>query len=70
MQAGTMERRTVSIPEAAAILGIGRGSAYRLAASGQLPVLRLGGRIVVSRDGLDEMLRITADRYLSKTPAE
>lgn len=37
----------VSIPRAAAMLGISRASAYRYAESGALPVARLGGRVYV-----------------------
>ncbi|GAA5157177.1 hypothetical protein GCM10011366_16210 [Ornithinimicrobium tianjinense] len=44
-QAATLHgRATCSIPEAGAFLGIGRDAAYRAAASGNLPTLRLGGR--------------------------
>jgi hypothetical protein len=35
------------VPRAAALLGISRAAAYRLAASGELPMRRLGGRIYV-----------------------
>jgi excisionase family DNA binding protein len=45
------------VAEAAHILGIGRQTAYELAAKGQLPgALRLGRRIVVSRSVLDDFL--------------
>jgi predicted DNA-binding transcriptional regulator AlpA len=37
----------LSVPRAAALLGISRASAYRYAASGELPVRRLGGRVHV-----------------------
>jgi hypothetical protein len=37
----------LAVPRAAKILGISRASAYRLAASGELPVRRLGGRVYV-----------------------
>ena len=37
----------LAVPRAAAILGISRAAAYRLAASGELPVRRLGGRVYV-----------------------
>ena len=37
----------LSVPRSAAILGISRASAYRFAASGQLPIRRLGGRLFV-----------------------
>ena len=42
-------RATVNVETAAAVLGISRDLAYRLAADGELPgVLRLGGRILIS----------------------
>jgi hypothetical protein len=51
----------LAVPRAAKILGISRASAYRLAASGELPVRHLGGRIyIVTKllqqfvDGTDE----------------
>ncbi len=50
-------RRTVSIPDAARILGIGRNSAYEAAARGQIPTIRLGRRLLVPTDALDRMLR-------------
>ncbi len=35
------------VPKAAQLLGISRAAAYRRAASGELPVRRLGGRVYV-----------------------
>jgi excisionase family DNA binding protein len=37
----------LTVPRAAELLGISRASAYRYAASGELPVRRLGGRVYV-----------------------
>ena len=37
----------ISIPKAAELLGLSRASAYRFAASGDLPTRRLGGRVYV-----------------------
>lgn len=37
----------LSVTKAAEILGISRASAYRYAASGELPTRRLGGRVYV-----------------------
>jgi excisionase family DNA binding protein len=37
----------IPVPRAATMLGISRASAYRLAASGELPSRRLGGRVYV-----------------------
>jgi excisionase family DNA binding protein len=49
----TASSLTVSVPEAARLLGISRGGAYELARRGELPgAIRLGGRVVVSRSAL------------------
>jgi excisionase family DNA binding protein len=40
-------RATISVEEAAAILGIGRSAAYEAARRGQLPTRRLGRRLFV-----------------------
>ena len=37
----------ITVPHAARLLGLTRTSAYRLAASGELPSRRLGGRVYV-----------------------
>jgi excisionase family DNA binding protein len=37
----------IPVPRAAAMLGISRATAYRLAASGDLPSRRLGGRVYI-----------------------
>ncbi len=53
----TEPRRTLTVEQAAAQLGIGRSLAYELARRGELPgALRLGGRIVVSRAALERFL--------------
>lgn len=51
------EPATIKVEEAAHILGIGRQTAYDLAARGELPgALRLGRRWVVSRKALNAYL--------------
>ena len=50
------ERQTLTIEEAAAVLGIGRNSAYQAVASGQLPVIRIGRRLLVPRPALERLL--------------
>jgi excisionase family DNA binding protein len=47
---------TLTVEQAAGILGISRGLAYELAARGEIPCLRLGRRIVVPRAALAKML--------------
>lgn len=50
------ERATLTIAEAAQALGCSRGLAYKLAARGELPVLRLGRKLVVPRKRFEELL--------------
>lgn len=42
----------LTVPRAAALLGISRAAGYRLVASGELPHRRLGGRVYVVTAGL------------------
>lgn len=51
-----MERETLTVEEAAKLLGIGRNSAYEGVRRGDIPALRIGGRYVVPRAALDRML--------------
>jgi len=49
-------RATISVSDAAALLGISRNTAYDAARSGQLPILRLGHRLLVPVPALLRML--------------
>lgn len=51
-----VERRTLTVPEAARLLGISRNSAYLAARNGQLPVVRIGKRFVVPRTAIEALL--------------
>ena len=51
-----VERRTVTVEEAAAILGISRTSAYGCASRNEIPTVRLGRRLVVPLTQLAAML--------------
>ncbi|APC09053.1 helix-turn-helix domain-containing protein [Neomoorella thermoacetica] len=51
------EKYTITVSEAAKMLGIGRNLAYNMARSGQIPALRLGGRIVVLKQPFMKMLQ-------------
>lgn len=53
-------RLTVSVEEAAQLLGLGRSAAYEAARRGQLPTRRLGRRIVVPVPLLLEWLGVSA----------
>jgi excisionase family DNA binding protein len=53
------EKLTLTVKEAGELLGISRATAYMLASTGQLPIIRLGERrIVVPRAALMKMLEI------------
>lgn len=55
------ERRTLTIPETAKALGIGRSAAYEGARSGQIPTIRIGKRILVPISALERMLAQTSN---------
>ncbi len=63
-----MERQTVTVEEAARLLGIGRTSAYLAVRRGDLPVLRIGRRYVVPRVALERMLGQAAADALACRP--
>jgi excisionase family DNA binding protein len=50
------ERLTLTVPEAAQLLGVSRGTAYEAARAGELPTVRLGRRLLVPRARLLELL--------------
>lgn len=50
---------TITISEAARILGISRSAAYRAAAKGEIPTIRIGGRLLVPTAKLRELLGLT-----------
>ena len=52
----TSTRETLTVSEAARILGVCRNVAYRLARQGVIPTLRLGRRVLVPRAALARML--------------
>lgn len=50
------DRLTMTVDEAAAVLGIGRNLAYEKCNSGEIPTVRIGRRLLVSRVALQRML--------------
>ena len=51
-----MDKLTVTVEEAARLLGIGRNSAYEAVRRGEIPAIRIGKRFVVPRVALERML--------------
>lgn len=52
----TIERVTISVDEAAAMLGISRTSAYEYVRTGQLPAIRMGRRLLVPVKAINNLL--------------
>ena len=52
-------RATVSVPEAGALLGLSRNTSYQGAKRGDIPTLKIGGRLVVPVAQLLAMLEGT-----------
>jgi len=47
---------TISVDEAARVLGIGRSLCYDMVREGKIPSLRFGNRIVIPRHALERLL--------------
>ena len=54
---GTPQSRTYTVNDIAAILGIGRASAYKLANSGFFKTIRIGNMIRISRKSFENWLK-------------
>lgn len=65
----TPDRRTYTVPEAARALGLSRSSGYDAARRGDLPTIRIGHRILVSRAALDRLLDGSAPAAPQDRPA-
>lgn len=50
------EKLVLTVEEAGELLGVSRPHAYKLVKLGQLPVIRLGRRLVVPKASLSRML--------------
>ena len=51
-------RSTFSIEEARKILGVSRSAAYAAARSGELPAIRIAGRVIIPRHALERLLDV------------
>ena len=54
--AATEKRLCITVPEAAAMLGLSRNFAYELVKQKQLPVVKFGKRLLIPRVALEKML--------------
>ncbi|MEM9653709.1 MAG: helix-turn-helix domain-containing protein [Actinomycetota bacterium] len=53
----TSDRLTLTVTEAADLLGICRATAYECVRRGELPSITLGRRILIPRSALDDLLK-------------
>jgi excisionase family DNA binding protein len=51
-----MEKLTLTVVETAKILGIGRQLAYEKVKTGEIPVIKIGRRLLVPRRALEKLL--------------
>ena len=51
-----MVKETVSVAEAAVLLGLSQASTYAAVQNGEIPSIRIGSRWLIPRRGIDEML--------------
>lgn len=56
MNATNVTKATLSIEEAAKALGIGRNQAYEAAHRGDIPIIKIGKRLLVPRVAFERML--------------
>jgi excisionase family DNA binding protein len=50
------QRKTLTVPEAAKILGIGKNQAYEAARRGEIPTVKIGKRVLVLAAALERKL--------------
>lgn len=57
-----MEKLTLSVPEAAKVLGIGNNKMYQLARTKGFPTIRVGNRLLISVKGLERWVEEQAQK--------
>ena len=58
-----MSRLTISIPDAARLMGVGKNRVYAMAKSGQIPVLKVGNRYIIPKSTFEEWLAKQAENH-------
>jgi excisionase family DNA binding protein len=61
-------RRTYTVLEVAEMLGISRSTAYLCVRRGEIPSLKLGGRVVISRTAFETFLAAAASVSTVRAP--
>jgi excisionase family DNA binding protein len=54
-----IERKTYDIETAGRMLGLGKNASYNAAHRGEIPTIRIGGRILVPKAAFEKMLEAT-----------
>ena len=62
-----MDKLTYTVTEVAELLGISRTSAYECVHRGEIPSLRLGRRLLVTRAGLEQLLELHSAAVIDHT---
>lgn len=61
---------TISVERASELLGISRRTAYRAAAAGELPTVKIGRRLLVPSARLLELLGLSPDQAVHSDVSE
>ena len=64
------QNRTYTVDDIAAILGIGRSSAYKLAKSGAFKIIRIGNMIRISRQSFEDWLEMAEPEEIESETEE
>lgn len=59
---------TMTVDEAAGVIGVSRGVAYEAARNGELPVIHMGRRVLVVTAGLRRLLGLDVVDDVEETP--
>ena len=62
-----MDKLTYTVTEVAELLGISRTSAYECVRRGEIPSLRLGRRLLVTRAGFEQLLELHSGVVVDRT---
>jgi excisionase family DNA binding protein len=58
---GMEDKLTLSVEETAKLLGIGRNLCYDRVKTGEIPVIKIGRRLLIPRAALDRLLNSTSN---------
>ncbi len=65
-----VERLTITVDEAAELLGISRALAYDMARTGKLPALRFGKRFVIPKKAIENLMQQAEKTATQEQPSQ